>query len=398
MFNKALEVIETREFFGVDPDQIEVIIHPESLIHSMVGLSRWGDHGAYGRAGHAPFHRLCAELAGSGADLPVARLDLAQMATLTFRAPDLTRYPALRLAREVMARRGLAGAAFNAAKEVALDHFLAGGSASWTWPGRGRNDAGPAFGISAKALEKCDTLEDVLAMDHLARVRAAEIARGDGRKDRMNDFWRPLAARPGRWCSSSSRCRSSSSSTNTAITSSGAGRASMPRCSPRLWPGAVQPHRPARHQMAGRGDSLRRLREVPGRCRCGRSGPTAMGGLSARSGATRWRAPPFGPAGADGRGGAGGEFHPDLRASDAGWSWPWACPRRADGRQDARLAVRGESLQRGRRDPSIERGRLCRTGRVCHVTDDLKGKTDDGPMRCCARHGNGRSPGRIRLR
>jgi 1-deoxy-D-xylulose-5-phosphate reductoisomerase len=58
--------------------------------------------------------------------IPVARLDLAQVARLSFRAPDLARYPALRLCREVMEVRGLAGAAFNAAKEVALDHFLAG--------------------------------------------------------------------------------------------------------------------------------------------------------------------------------------------------------------------------------------------------------------------------------
>ncbi len=60
------------------------------------------------------------------APLPVARLDLAAIGTMTFRDPDLIRYPALRLAREVMAVRGLAGAAFNAAKEVALDMFIAG--------------------------------------------------------------------------------------------------------------------------------------------------------------------------------------------------------------------------------------------------------------------------------
>jgi 1-deoxy-D-xylulose-5-phosphate reductoisomerase len=106
----------------------------------------------------------------------VARLDLAQVATLTFRAPDPARYPALRLAREVMARRGLAGAAFNAAKEVALDHFLAGGI--------GFMDMG---GVVETTLERLDgelggsnlrmTLEDVLAMDHLARVRAGDVAR-----------------------------------------------------------------------------------------------------------------------------------------------------------------------------------------------------------------------------
>lgn len=175
MFNKALEVIETREFFGVAPEQIEVIIHPESLIHSMVGfrdgaiMAHLGSHDMRHPIGYALNWP-------ARADLPVARLDLARIATLTFRAPDLARYPALRLARAVMARRGLAGAAFNAAKEVALDHFLAGGIGFMAMAG-----------VVEATLEVLDpdmgnanasfALEDVLAMDHLARVRAGEVAR-----------------------------------------------------------------------------------------------------------------------------------------------------------------------------------------------------------------------------
>ncbi len=175
MFNKALEVIETREFFGVAPEQVEVIIHPESLIHSMVGFH----DGAIMAHMGAPDMRHSIGYALNWPDraaLPVARLDLAQIATLTFRAPDLQRYPALRLARAVMDRRGLAGAAFNAAKEVALDHFLAGGI--------GFMDMGD---VVEATLDRLDpelggsnlqmTLEDVLAMDHLARERAGEIAR-----------------------------------------------------------------------------------------------------------------------------------------------------------------------------------------------------------------------------
>ena len=176
MFNKALEVIETREFFGVSPDQIEVIIHPESLIHSMVG---YRDGAIMAHLG-APDMRHSIGYALNWPErshLPVARLDLAQIATLTFRAPDLARYPALRLARDVMDRRGLAGAAFNAAKEVALDRFLA----------RQIGFMQMASVVEA-VLEATDadlsrenaamTLEDVLAMDHLARVRAGEAARG----------------------------------------------------------------------------------------------------------------------------------------------------------------------------------------------------------------------------
>lgn len=175
MFNKALEVIETREFFGVAPDQIEVIVHPESLIHSMVG---YRDGAIMAHLG-APDMRHSIGYAlnwPERAELPVARLDLAQIATLSFRAPDLQRYPALRLAREVMARRGLAGAAFTAAKEVALDHFLAGeigfmdmsAVVETVLEGLNRD-----FGTNSAIM----TLEDVQGMDHLARMRAGEIAR-----------------------------------------------------------------------------------------------------------------------------------------------------------------------------------------------------------------------------
>jgi len=125
MFNKALEMIETREFFGFLPEQIEVLIHPESLVHALVGFC---DGGMIAHVGppdmrHAIGHALYWP---ERRELPVERLDLAAAGRLTFRDPDLARYPALRLAREVMAARGPFGAAFNAAKERALDHFIAG--------------------------------------------------------------------------------------------------------------------------------------------------------------------------------------------------------------------------------------------------------------------------------
>lgn len=125
MFNKALEVIETKEFFDVDPDIIEVLVHPESLVHALVGFR---DGALMAHLG-APDMRHAIGYAlnwPERAELPVARLDLAQIGSLSFRAPDPVRFPALRLAREVMAIGGTAGAAFNAAKEVALDGFIAG--------------------------------------------------------------------------------------------------------------------------------------------------------------------------------------------------------------------------------------------------------------------------------
>jgi 1-deoxy-D-xylulose-5-phosphate reductoisomerase len=125
MFNKAMEVIETREFFGVDPARIEVIIHPQSMIHALVGfndgalMAHVGPPDMRHAIGYALYHP-------ARRHIPVARLDLAAIGRFEFRAPDDARWPALRIAREVMARGGLAGAVFNAAKETALDGFIAG--------------------------------------------------------------------------------------------------------------------------------------------------------------------------------------------------------------------------------------------------------------------------------
>ena len=125
MFNKALEVIETREFFGVSPDRIKVLVHPESIIHAMVSHR---DGGSIAHLG-APDMRHAIGYAlhwPERAALPVATLDLAALGSLTFRPPDEIRWPALRIAREVMQAGGAAGAVLNAAKEQALDDFIAG--------------------------------------------------------------------------------------------------------------------------------------------------------------------------------------------------------------------------------------------------------------------------------
>ncbi len=125
MFNKALEIIEVRALFDVNPDQIEVLVHPQSIVHSMVGfrdgsvIAQLGPsdmRGAIGFALNWPERR----------PLPVERLDFARLGALDFGRADPVRFPALRLAREVMVLGGLAGAVFNAAKEAALDAFIAG--------------------------------------------------------------------------------------------------------------------------------------------------------------------------------------------------------------------------------------------------------------------------------
>ncbi len=172
MFNKAMELIETKEFFGVSPDMIEVLIHRESMIHAMVGfndgalMAHVGPpdmRHAIGYALHWPERKA----------LPVERLDLAKIGSLSFEAPDQARYPALALATRVMHEGGLSGAIFNAAKERALDGFIAG-EIGFLEMSR----------VVAETLDKMSsldglqnaeiTLDNVLETDRLARIRAGE--------------------------------------------------------------------------------------------------------------------------------------------------------------------------------------------------------------------------------
>lgn len=173
MFNKALEVIEAREFFGVSPEQIEVVIHPESIIHSAVGFH---DGAVMAHLG-APDMRHAIGYALNWPrrqPLPVARLDFASLGRLTFRAPDLMRYPALRLAGEVMAAGGLAGCVFNAAKEVALDGFIAG---ALGFQDMARLVEATLARLSADSRmgQVASDLEAVLDMDQVARQVARDL-------------------------------------------------------------------------------------------------------------------------------------------------------------------------------------------------------------------------------
>lgn len=170
MFNKAMELIETKEFFGVPAAKIEAVIHPQSIVHALVGfvdgalmahLGAPDMRHAIGYALHHPDRR----------HLPVSRIDLAQIATLEFYAPCNIRYPALKIARAVMETGGKAGCIFNAAKETALDGFLAGRIGFMDMSGivEGTLDA-----ISSKTSLSIapNTLEDVLNTDHMARDMA----------------------------------------------------------------------------------------------------------------------------------------------------------------------------------------------------------------------------------
>jgi 1-deoxy-D-xylulose-5-phosphate reductoisomerase len=126
MMNKALEVIEARWLFDLDPDQIEVIVHPESIVHSFVEFR----DGSILAQLSPPDMRLPIQyallfperLAG-----PTRRLDWGQLGTLHFEQPDPEVFPALELGFEVARRGGTCGAVLNAANEVAVSRFLEGG-------------------------------------------------------------------------------------------------------------------------------------------------------------------------------------------------------------------------------------------------------------------------------
>jgi 1-deoxy-D-xylulose-5-phosphate reductoisomerase len=170
MFNKGMELIETREFFGVRPDQIEAVVHPQSLIHALVGFV---DGALMAHLGppdmrHAIGYALTWP---ERSHLPVDRLDLAQIATLEFRAPCDTRYPALKLARAVMETGGKSGAIFNAAKEIALDGFIAGRIGFMDMAGV-VEDTLDALSREISVTIPMSSLEEVLAVDHMARNAA----------------------------------------------------------------------------------------------------------------------------------------------------------------------------------------------------------------------------------
>jgi 1-deoxy-D-xylulose-5-phosphate reductoisomerase len=171
MFNKALEMIEAWHLFHVAPQQIEVVVHPQSIIHSMIGfcdgsiLAHLGPPDMRVAIGHAlswPERR----------NLPVERLDFAAMARLDFEAPDPTRFPALDLARTAMARGGVSACVLNGAHEVALDAFIAGQI--------GFLDMAAMVG---EALERLDdlpdanTLDDIFEADAQARRVGVELAK-----------------------------------------------------------------------------------------------------------------------------------------------------------------------------------------------------------------------------
>ena len=168
LMNKGLELIEAHHLFPIGADRFEVLVHPQSVIHSMV---EYVDGSVLAQLGTPDMRTPIAHTLAWPDRMPTPsqRLDLAQIARLDFEAPDMDRFPALRIATEVLAAGGARPTILNAANEMAVAAFLAGRI--------GFLDI--AF-IVSKALDQYDpprpaTLDDVLEIDARSRAEAGRV-------------------------------------------------------------------------------------------------------------------------------------------------------------------------------------------------------------------------------
>ncbi len=168
LMNKGLEVIEARWLFNARPEQIEVIIHPQSIVHSMVA---YRDGSVLAQLGMPDMRTpiACALAWPARIEAGVKRLDLTEVHRLEFYPPDLDSFPGLGLAFEVLRAGGNAAVIFNAANEIAVEAFLQERIGFLQIPS-----------VVAAALDVCaagriDSLHEVLEYDHLARAAASKI-------------------------------------------------------------------------------------------------------------------------------------------------------------------------------------------------------------------------------
>ena len=167
MMNKGFEILEAHWLFGIPVERIDVVVHPESIVHSLVEF----EDGATLAQLSPPDMRVPIQYALSWPDrLPAerARLDLPALSALTFRAPDERRFPALRLVKEAAQVGGAQTAALSAADEVAVSRFLAG-DIRYTDIVRLVSDV-----MERTSSAPCDSIEAVLEADRAARAFARE--------------------------------------------------------------------------------------------------------------------------------------------------------------------------------------------------------------------------------
>ncbi len=174
MMNKGLEVIEAHHLFALPSEQLDVVVHPQSVVH---GLVYYTDGSVLAQLGSPDMRTPIANALGWPDRIPAPspRLDLAKLAQLTFEAPDPVRFPALRLARAALVAGGSAPTVLNAANEVAVAAFL---------------DGEIGFLDIAATVERClermpsrriTGLDDVYALDREARATARHLIGQDAR-------------------------------------------------------------------------------------------------------------------------------------------------------------------------------------------------------------------------
>jgi len=172
LMNKGLEVIEARWLFGMTAREIDVVIHPQSIVHSMVELR----DGSVIAQMSVTDMRLPIQYAFSYPDRwesPMTPLDVCRLGTLDFQPPDLQRFPCLRLAYDALKQGGAWPIVLNAANEVAVDQFLAG---RLNFPGIPKVIEA-ALNASDRDSAAPATLDDVRAVDAWARAFSLETIR-----------------------------------------------------------------------------------------------------------------------------------------------------------------------------------------------------------------------------
>jgi 1-deoxy-D-xylulose-5-phosphate reductoisomerase len=168
MMNKGLEVIEAHHLFPVGIERIEIVVHPQSVIHSLV---EYRDGSLLAQLGPSDMRVPIASCLAwpRRMDTPMVPLDLPAIGSLTFFAPDEVRFPATRLAREAAQAGGAAPAVLNAANEVAVAAFLAGKT------GFTRIAVTVEQTLARELPPAPQCLDDVMAVDREARARANEM-------------------------------------------------------------------------------------------------------------------------------------------------------------------------------------------------------------------------------
>jgi len=172
LMNKGLELIEAHHLFSLKPDEIDVLVHPQSVVH---GLVEFRDGSVVAQLGSPDMRIPIAHCLAwpRRIDGPAARLDLAALKQLTFEAPDLVRFPALGLARRVMEIGGAAPTVLNAADEIAVAEFIAGRIAFPAIPAlvEATLDMAAKQGLLAEPAG----IDAALAIDHTARSIARDL-------------------------------------------------------------------------------------------------------------------------------------------------------------------------------------------------------------------------------